>query len=175
MLLRVVGSALAGPTCVCSSLWGCRTGSAGWRAVREWVRCHDLTGHTLDLTVDDEASSRQHIILGGRGAWGSAWRQTDVTQISNLDCFANGYFGRVDWKANRKFAASCAEGRTICTGASFSPAASVGRAHVSRGCFGVVMRSWARGSMWLGLVLTDRLISPFPRVQVSSCRLASAG
>ena len=32
----------------------------------------------------------------------------------------------------------------------------------------VVMRSWAHGSMWLGLVLTDR-------VQVSSCRLALAG
>ena len=40
---------------------------------------------------------------------------------------AAGYFRRIDWHATRKFAASCAEARTLACGATFSPAALGGR------------------------------------------------
>ena len=74
-------------------------------------------------------SQRQHVVRDVWRVWCLRRHMASERRDAQLDCFhdAAGYFHRIDWHATRKFAASCAEARTLACGATFSPAALGGR------------------------------------------------
>ena len=95
---------------------------------RPWIWHHDLTGHFLDLSVAGDAGASQHIVRDAWRAWCLQRHNASSRRDAALDCFGDtGYFRSIDWEATRKFAASCPEARTICTGGCNSPAALGGR------------------------------------------------
>ena len=102
--------------------------SHGWVLRRPWIWHHDLTGHFLDLSVAGDAGASQHIVRDAWRAWCLQRHNASSRRDAALDCFGDtGYFRSIDWEATRKFAASCPEARTICTGGCNSPAALGGR------------------------------------------------
>ena len=102
--------------------------SHGWVLRRPWIWHHDLTGHFLDLSVAGDAGAGQHIVRDAWRAWCLQRHNASSRRDAALDCFGDtGYFRSIDWEATRKFAASCPEARTICTGGCNSPAALGGR------------------------------------------------
>ena len=70
----------------------------------------------------------QHIVRDAWRAWCLQRHNASSRRDAALDCFGDtGYFRSIDWEATRKFAASCPQARTICTGGCNSPAALGGR------------------------------------------------
>ena len=99
----------------------------GWRLVRPWVWYHDLTGSNLNFGVNEEVGLRQHIVRNAWRAWCLCQHVASNRRDHDIDCFSSQYFHRIDWKKTRLFAGSCPEARSVCSGASFSPAALGGR------------------------------------------------
>ena len=108
--------------------------SRGWSFDAEWKWTHADTGHTLNLNDDGhhgEYGCWQHMVRDAWRAWCLRRHMSSSRRDSALDCFHAGYFKRIDWAATRAWAASCAEARSVCVGALFSPAARGGRGPVS--------------------------------------------
>ena len=104
--------------------------SRGWSFDAEWKWTHADSGHTLNLNDDGhhgEDGYWQHMVRDAWRAWCLRRHMSSSRRDSALDCFHAGYFKRIDWAATRAWAASCAEARSVCVGALFSPAARGGR------------------------------------------------
>ena len=114
------------PACALNALLRSR----GWSFDAEWKWTHADTGHTLNLNDDGhhgEDGYWQHMVRDAWRAWCLRRHMSSSRRDSALDCFHAGYFKRIDWAATRAWAASCAEARSVCVGALFSPAARGGR------------------------------------------------
>ena len=119
--------------------WSTRSGSPahalhawllswGWTRTSDWKWTHDMTRHSLDLTVAGKPGARQHIVRDAWRVWCLQRHMSSSRRDADLDFFdEHGYFHRIDWEATRKFASSGPEARAISTGACFSPAALGGR------------------------------------------------
>ena len=111
--------------------WSTRSGSPAqalhaWLLSRtsDWKWTHDITCHSLDLTVAGEPGARQHSVRDAWRAWCLQRHMSSLRRDADLDCFdEHGCFHRIDWEATRTFASSGPEARAISTGACFSPAA----------------------------------------------------
>ena len=90
----------------------------GWTEPGAWSWRHALSGRTLDLNRQGEARAA---IRDAWRAWCLCQHMASDRRDADLDCFARGYFGRINWDRTRKFVASGPEARAVRTGANFSP------------------------------------------------------
>jgi len=99
--------------------------SHGWDRTAEWKWTHSDSGCRLDFSSAGDIGQRQHVVRDAWRAWCLRRHMASERRDAQLDCLyhAAGYFRPIDWHATRKFAASCAEARTLACGATFSPAA----------------------------------------------------
>ena len=106
-----------------------RNVSHGWDRTAGWKWTHSDSGCCLDLSSAGDIGQRQHVVGDAWRAWCLRRHMASERRDVQLDCLhdAAGCFRRINWHATRKFAASCAEARTLVCGATFSPAALGGR------------------------------------------------
>ena len=107
-----------------------RNVSHGWNRTAGWKWTHSDSGCCLDLSSAGDIGQRQHVVGDAWRAWCLRRHMASERRDVQLDCLhdaAGCYFRRINWHATRKFAVSCAEARTLVSGATFSPAALGGR------------------------------------------------
>ena len=164
--------------------WSTRSGSPAqalhaWLLSRtsDWKWTHDITRHSLDLTVAGEPGARQHSVRDAWRAWCLQRHMSSLRRDADLDCFdEHGCFHRIDWEATRTFASSGPEARAISTGACFSPAALGGCVDVwLRLAFGLVVRNMARLITSLGLACVAPVLLKYRSSLASSYPLVLGG